>query len=79
MNVAARLLPQEHETRWREFWSAMSARLAPHNLVVELMPNRARVMRSVGNDLLVLLDSFSIDDIPEAIESRLSELVGGAA
>jgi|SRR5690606_13768047 len=47
--------------------------------LVELMPNRARVMRSIGNGLLVLLDSFSIHDTPESIESRLTELVGGGA
>lgn len=78
MNTAARILPQEHENRWIAFWAAASARFEQHGLVVDLLPKRARVMRRQGESL-VLLDSFSIHDTPERIETRLAELVGGAA
>lgn len=79
MNIAARLLPQEHEARWRQFWERIAPKLESSRLVVDVQSMRARVMRKINDDLNVLVDSFSIDDSPESIESRLAELVGGAA
>ena len=78
MSAATRLLPQEHENRWREFWAAKAPSLQRARIIVAVHPQRAQVMRRIGADLCVLLDSFSIDDSPAGIESRLAELVGGA-